>query len=106
MKSASGPELTCCAAEIASRKNSNLQPNDYQPLCSQRLTTSAQVSLNGVIAAGRKDWHSAANGAVLSSNLGRRRARRDPAPPALFADAGLRWCDGEAVMSRMEDLDV
>jgi hypothetical protein len=26
-------------------EDSNLQPNDYQPLCSQHLSTSAQVSL-------------------------------------------------------------
>jgi hypothetical protein len=27
-------------------------------------------------------------------------------PAGLIADAGLRWCDGDAVMSRMEDLNV
>jgi hypothetical protein len=46
--------------------------NTMGEISSSRSTTrAAQVSLNGVTAAGRKDWHSAANGAVLSSNLGR-----------------------------------
>jgi hypothetical protein len=60
---------------------------------------------NGVITACRKDWHSPANGAVLSSDLGAKSAPRS-CPAGLIADAGLRWCDGDAVMSRMEDLDV
>jgi hypothetical protein len=53
----------------------------------------------------RKDWHSTANGAVLSSDLGAMGAPRS-CPAGLIADAGLRWCDGDAVMSRMEDLNV
>jgi hypothetical protein len=52
-----------------------------------------------------KDWHSAAIGAVLSSDLGAKRAPRS-CPAGLIADAGLRWCDGNAVMSLMEDLNV
>jgi len=53
----------------------------------------------------RKDWHSAAIGAVLSSDLGAKRAPRS-CPAGLIADAGLRWCDGDAVINRMEDLNV
>ena len=59
----------------------------------------------GVISACRKDWHSAAIGAVLSSDLGAKDAPRS-CPAGVIADAGLRWCDGDAVMSRMEDLNV
>jgi hypothetical protein len=63
------------------------------------------VSLNELIAAGRKDWHSAAIGAVLSSDLGVKGAPRF-CPAGRIADAGLRWCDGDAVTNRMEDLNV
>jgi hypothetical protein len=50
------PFCNLCLHETAwwGWEDSNLQPNDYQPLCSQHLSASAQVSLNGVIAAGRK----------------------------------------------------
>src|SRR6516165_11649003 len=48
-----------------------------------------QVSLDGVIRACRKDWYSAAIGAVLSSDLGAKGPRSRPA--GLIADAGLRW---------------
>ena len=64
-----------------------------------------QVSLNAVITERRKDWHSAAIGAVLSSDLGATGAPRS-CPAGLIADAGLRWCDGDAVTNRMEDLNV
>ena len=64
-----------------------------------------QLSLHGVITARRKDWHSAAIGAVLSSDLGAKGAPRS-CPAGLIADAGLRWCDGDAVTNRMEDLNV
>ena len=50
-----------------------------------------QVSLDGVIRACRKDWYSAAIGAVLSSDLGAKGAPRS-CPAGLIADAGLRWC--------------
>ena len=53
----------------------------------------------------RKDWHSAAIGAVLSSDLGANGALRS-CPAGLIADAGLRWCGSDAVKSRMEDLNV
>ena len=63
------------------------------------------MSLNRVATARRKDWHSAAIGAVLSSDLGADGAPRS-CPAGLIADAGLRWCDGDAVTNRMEDLNV
>jgi hypothetical protein len=63
------------------------------------------VSLHGVITARRKDWHSAAIGAVLSSDLGAKGAPRS-CPAGFIADAGLRWCGGDAVTNRMEDLNV
>ena len=63
-----------------------------------------QVSLDGVIRACRKDWYSAVIGALLSSDLGAKGPRSRPA--GLIADAGLRWCDGDAVTNRMEDLNV
>ena len=44
-----------------------------------------------VITACRKDWHSAAIGAVLSSDLGAQ-GRSEILPRRLIADAGLRWC--------------
>ena len=50
-----------------------------------------QVSLDGVIRACRKDWYSAAIGAVLSSDLGAKGAPRS-CPAGFIADAGLRWC--------------
>ena len=53
----------------------------------------------------RKDWHSTAIGALLSSGLGAKGALRS-CPAGLIADAGLRWCDGDAVTNRMEDLNV
>jgi hypothetical protein len=55
--------------------------------------------------AGRKDWHSPVNGAVLSSDLGAMGAPRS-CPAGLIADAGLRWCGADAVINRMEDLNV
>jgi hypothetical protein len=64
-----------------------------------------QESLNRVITACRKDWHSAAIGAVLSFDLGASGAPRS-CPAGFVTDAGLRWCDGDAVMNRMEDLNV
>jgi len=64
-----------------------------------------QVSLKGALTAGRKDWHSTATGAVLSFDLGADGAPRS-SPAGLIADAGLRWCDGDAVATRMEDLNV
>jgi hypothetical protein len=55
--------------------------------------------------AGRKDWHSPANRAVLSSDLGALSAPRS-CPAGVIADAGLRWCGADAVINRMEDLNV
>ena len=55
------------------------------------LADSAIKLLNGVINGCRKHWHSAAIGAVLSSDLGAKGAPRS-CPAGLFADAGLRWC--------------
>jgi hypothetical protein len=63
------------------------------------------VTVNWVITACRKDWHSTAIGAVLSSDLGAKGASRS-CPAGLTADAGLRGCGGNAVMNRMEDLNV
>jgi hypothetical protein len=54
---------------------------------------------------GIKDWHSPANRAVLSSDLGALSAPRS-CPAGLIADAGLRRCGTDAVINRMEDLNV
>ena len=63
------------------------------------------MSLNRVATARRKDWHSAAIGAVLSSDLGAKGAPRFR-PAGIIADAGLWWLRRDAVLSRMEDLNV
>jgi uncharacterized protein DUF3489 len=47
----------------------------------------AEIPTNRATTLSRKDWHSAAIGAVLSVNSGRVRALRDPAPPACWP----RW---------------
>ena len=63
------------------------------------------MPLNWLKMAGRKDWHSPANGAVLSSDLGALSAPRS-CPAGVIADAGLRWCGTDAAINRMEDLNV
>ena len=65
----------------------------------------SQSAADAVMVAGRKDWHSVANGAVLSSDLGAMGAPRS-CPAGVIADAGLRWCGADAVINRMEDLNV
>jgi hypothetical protein len=51
----------------------------------------SQASLNFVMTACRKDWHSTAIGALLSSGLGAKGALRS-CPAGFIVDAGLRWC--------------
>ena len=64
-----------------------------------------QVSLDGVIRACRKDWYSAAIGAVLSSDLGAKGAPRS-CPARLYRRCGASVVRRDAVMNRMEDLNV
>ena len=47
-----------------------------------------------------RDWSG-----TVPSDLGAKGAPRS-CPAGLIADAGLRWCDGDAVTNRMEDLNV
>ena len=51
------------------------------PHC-QHPVNDARARLKPAITLSRKDWHSAAIGAVLSLSSGRRRRSGDPAPPA------------------------
>jgi hypothetical protein len=59
----------------------------------------------GVISACRKDWHSAAIGAVLLSNLGRQ-GRSEILPRRLDRRCGASVVRRDAVINRMEDLNV
>jgi hypothetical protein len=59
----------------------------------------------GVISACRKDWHSAAIGAVLLSNLGRQ-GRSEILPRRRYRRCGASVVRRDAVINRMEDLNV
>jgi hypothetical protein len=60
---------------------------------------------NSATTLSRKDWHSAAIGAVLSVIPGAQCAPRS-CPAGLIAEVGLRWWRHDAAVYRMEDLDV